>query len=90
MNDDAIRCDACPVLCYIKPGRTGACDRYGNREGQLVRLDPQVVLDRALTQGDALVPSLDRSRDWDRDGLDRRRLRRVAEINGRLYQRGKE
>ena len=20
--DDAIRCDACPVLCYIKPGRT--------------------------------------------------------------------
>ncbi|MFZ3214780.1 MAG: hypothetical protein WA192_01860 [Candidatus Acidiferrales bacterium] len=65
MSDDAIRCDACPVLCYIKPGRTGACDRYGNREGQLVRLDPQVVLDRALTHGDPLVPFLDRARDWD-------------------------
>ncbi|HEY0703892.1 MAG TPA: hypothetical protein VGD60_14080 [Candidatus Acidoferrales bacterium] len=67
MADDAIRCDACPVLCYIKPGRTGACDRYGNREGQLVRLDPHVVLDRALTHGDALVPFLDRSRDWNGD-----------------------
>jgi 6-hydroxynicotinate reductase len=65
VNDDAIRCDACPVLCYIKPGRTGACDRYGNRQGQLVRLDPHIVLDRALTQGDPLVPFLDRSRDWD-------------------------
>ena len=32
-EDDAIRCDACPVLCYIKPGRTGACDRYGNDNG---------------------------------------------------------
>src|SRR3981081_3258794 len=41
--DDAIRCDACPVLCYIKPGRTGACDRYANADGQLVRLDPPVV-----------------------------------------------
>ena len=36
-DDDAIRCDACPVLCYIKPGRTGACDRYANDNGQLVR-----------------------------------------------------
>ena len=31
--DDAIRCDACPVLCYIKPGRTGSCDRYANHDG---------------------------------------------------------
>jgi 6-hydroxynicotinate reductase len=43
--DDAIRCDACPVLCYIKPGRTGSCDRYANADGQLVRIDPHVVLD---------------------------------------------
>lgn len=65
MADDAIRCDACPVLCYIKPGRTGSCDRYGNRRGQLVRLDAHVVLDRALQHGEPLVPFLDRSRDWD-------------------------
>ncbi len=65
MADDAIRCDACPVLCYIKPGRTGACDRYANHEGQLVRVDPHVVLDRALSRGESVVPFLERSRDWD-------------------------
>ena len=64
-DDDAIRCDACPVLCYIKPGRTGACDRYGNQNGQLVRLDPHVVLDRALSRGDSVVPFLDREQEWD-------------------------
>src|SRR5271166_2517687 len=63
--DDAIRCDACPVLCYIKPGRTGSCDRYGNHEGTLVRLDPHVVLDRALERGESVVPFLERARDWD-------------------------
>jgi hypothetical protein len=62
-EDDAIRCDACPVLCYIKPGRTGACDRYGNHQGQLVRLDPHVILDRAVSRGDSIVSFLDR--DWD-------------------------
>src|SRR5580704_18863406 len=65
VDDDAIRCDACPVLCYIKPGRTGACDRYANDNGQLVRIDPHVVLDRALSRGDSIVPFLDRDRDWD-------------------------
>jgi 6-hydroxynicotinate reductase len=62
---DAIRCDACPVLCYIKPGRTGACDRYGNRDGQLVRLDPHVLLDRAVARGDSLVPFLEREHEWN-------------------------
>ena len=65
MADDAIRCDACPVLCYIKPGRTGSCDRYGNHEGKLVRLDPHVVLDRALERGESVVPFLERGREWD-------------------------
>jgi len=60
-----IRCDACPVLCYIKEGRTGACDRYGNRAGQLVRLDPHIVLDRAVSRGESVIPFLERSRDWD-------------------------
>src|SRR5579872_6617691 len=63
--DDAIRCDACPVLCYIKPGRTGSCDRYGNHEGKLVRLDPHVMLDRAVERGQSLVPFLERSGEWD-------------------------
>src|SRR3984893_1832463 len=64
-EDDAIRCDACPVLCYIKPGRTGACDRYANDNGNLVRIDPHVVLDRAVSRGDSVVPFLDRDREWD-------------------------
>ena len=64
-DDDAIRCDACPVLCYIKPGRLGACDRYGNRDGQLVRIDPHVILDHALARGASVVPFLGREQDWD-------------------------
>src|SRR5437868_2543775 len=65
VSDDAIRCDACPVLCYIKPGRTGSCDRYGNQNGQLVRLDPHVVLDRTVQRGESVVPFIRRSQDWD-------------------------
>jgi hypothetical protein len=62
---DTIRCDACPVLCYIKRGHTGACDRYANLEGQLVRVDPHVLLDRAKSQGTPLVPFLEREGAWD-------------------------
>ena len=64
-DDEAIRCDACPVLCYIKPGRTGACDRYANDSGKLIRIDPHVVLERVLSRGDSVVPFLDRDREWD-------------------------
>ena len=35
--DEKIRCDACPVMCYIADGKSGACDRYANDAGQLVR-----------------------------------------------------
>src|SRR5712664_336605 len=63
--DDAIRCDACPVLCYIKPGRTGSCDRYANHDGQLVRLDPHVMLDQAVSRGESVVPFLEHSQAWN-------------------------
>jgi len=39
-DDNVIRCDACPVLCRIRPGRLGACDRYANQGGRLVRTAP--------------------------------------------------
>jgi len=55
-----VRCDACPVLCRIREGRTGACDRYANHEGRLVRLDPLVVTERA----DAKVPFLEGAAEW--------------------------
>jgi hypothetical protein len=62
---DKIRCDACPVLCYIKPGNTGACDRYANIEGQLVRVDPHVLLDKTIKGGGQVVSFFGREKDWD-------------------------
>ncbi|WP_413719644.1 6-hydroxynicotinate reductase [Silicimonas sp. MF1-12-2] len=63
--EDKIRCDACPVLCYIADGRAGACDRYANHGGELVRLDPLTVLE---TTDQKLVPFLgDDATDWDGD-----------------------
>src|SRR6266705_1486238 len=53
---DKIRCDACPVMCYIKPGAAGACDRYANHNGELVRVDPHIVLERTVSHGGRLVP----------------------------------
>lgn len=53
---EKIRCDACPVMCYIAPGQTGACDRYANADGRIVRTDPVVMLSRALTGGQRIVP----------------------------------
>ncbi len=66
-NPEKIRCDACPVMCYIADGRSGACDRYANEGGQLVRLDPLTILGRRVEKGDGLVPFLDASREWDGD-----------------------
>lgn len=51
-----VECNACPVLCQISEGRTGACDRYANRAGTLVRVDPVVLLRRAMA-GDATGPA---------------------------------
>ena len=64
---DTIRCDACPVLCYIKPGLSGACDRYANENGELIRVDPHVLLKQTLDSGGTLVPFLDENRDWNGD-----------------------
>jgi len=63
MSDDIVVCDACPVLCRIRPGRNGACDRYANLDGALTRLDPVLVTQRiAEAEGD-LVPF--GAGDWD-------------------------
>ena len=44
MASNKIECDACPVLCQITEGRSGACDRYANVQGVLTRVDPLVLL----------------------------------------------
>jgi hypothetical protein len=63
-GDDKIRCDACPVLCFIKPGRTGSCDRYGNVDGVLTRMDPVTVLQRHHDDGKAVVPFAAIEAEW--------------------------
>src|SRR5437868_8919142 len=63
--DDKIRCDACPVMCYIKPGAAGACDRYANHNGELVRVDPHIVLEQTVSHGGRLVPFQKGGGDWD-------------------------
>jgi hypothetical protein len=51
MAVNKIECNACPVLCQISEGRTGACDRYANADGRLIRVDPVVFLSRANDAG---------------------------------------
>ena len=60
---EKIRCDACPVMCYIAEGRAGACDRYANENGRIIRVDPLTILDRRIAKGDAVKPFL--KADWD-------------------------
>ena len=60
-----IRCDACPVLCRIREGRTGACDRYGNFDGKLTRIDPVVVCQELSDGRGDLVPFAGVSETWD-------------------------
>ena len=70
-SDEAgiVRCDACPVLCRIKPGRSGACDRYANDEGVLVRVDPLVVTERAVESERPVVAFAESAHDWSGDML---------------------
>ncbi|GGH23284.1 6-hydroxynicotinate reductase [Cribrihabitans marinus] len=66
VKEEKIRCDACPVLCYIADGRSGACDRYANHGGELVRLDALTVIEQGQAK---LVPFLKDTapEDWDGD-----------------------
>ena len=62
VREGKVECNACPVLCQISEGRVGACDRYANHEGVLVRLDPVVWLNRqsaSLGDTQALLPRAD-------------------------------
>ncbi|OYU19878.1 MAG: 6-hydroxynicotinate reductase [Rhodobacteraceae bacterium PARR1] len=63
---EKIRCDACPVMCFIAPGQTGACDRYANDAGRIVRTDPVLMLTHALQGGERIIPFA--AADWQ-DGF---------------------
>ena len=57
-------CNACPVLCHISEGRTGACDRWGNFNGVLTRVDP-VVLFKKVTGTAGEITGFLESPEWD-------------------------
>ncbi len=64
MAGGKVECNACPVLCQISDGKTGACDRYANRGGALIRVDPVVLLRRTLaTEAPSVVSFAPRSAD---------------------------
>jgi hypothetical protein len=57
------------VLCYIADGKSGACDRYANHAGQLVRLDALTIIELARKKGVQSVPFMQGGdgQDWDGD-----------------------
>ncbi len=59
-----VRCDACPVLCNIHPGKTGACDRYANLDGRLTRTDPLLLARRVSAAAGEMVPFLEGAEGW--------------------------
>ncbi len=63
VKPEKIRCDACPVMCYVAEGKVGACDRYANEGGKIIRCDPLTILDSRIAKGDEIRPFL--SADWD-------------------------
>ncbi|MCY4006877.1 MAG: 6-hydroxynicotinate reductase [Rhodobacteraceae bacterium] len=83
-TDEKIRCDACPVMCYIADGMAGACDRYANHGGRLVRLDPLTVIESAVESGSDAVPFLDPC-GWDGDALQSNRTFVTAIGAGTTY-----
>ena len=63
LSSPKIRCDACPVMCYIAENKSGACDRYANENGELVRVDPLTIIE--FDEAGQLVPFLTDKSDWD-------------------------
>jgi hypothetical protein len=60
-DEGKVRCEACPIRCRIAVGRTGACDRYGNVDGVLTRMDPLTVLEE---QGDDATVVPFQAKEW--------------------------
>jgi hypothetical protein len=49
-TNNKVECNACPVLCKISEGRSGACDRYANQNGHLIRVDSVVLLRKHMQE----------------------------------------
>lgn len=66
-GEGKVRCEACPIRCFIKPGQTGSCDRYGNVDGVLTRMDPVTVLHLTQARGGNIVPFALNADAWTGD-----------------------
>ncbi|MBC7728044.1 MAG: 6-hydroxynicotinate reductase, partial [Microbacteriaceae bacterium] len=58
-----VECNACPVLCQISEGKAGACDRYANQGGALVRVDPVLLLRQRVDAAGGAVAAADADAD---------------------------
>ena len=56
------------MLCRIRPGRAGACARYANENGTLVRTDPVLLMQHTLDENGKVVSFA--GSDWDGAPLD--------------------
>ena len=65
LSAEKVNCDACPILCRIGPGKTGSCDRYGNIDGKLKRMDPVILTQKAIAHNKSLVPFGEKTQQWD-------------------------
>jgi hypothetical protein len=84
VKPEKIRCDACPVMCFIAEGKAGACDRYANHAGELVRLDPLTVIERGAPAV-AFLDQGENAQDWDGDILQGKRTFVTAVGAGTTY-----
>ncbi|MCF3642674.1 6-hydroxynicotinate reductase [Rhizobium sp. TRM95111] len=82
-----IRCDACPVMCYIADGKAGACDRYANVGGDLIRVDPLTIIENTVNEGGKVVSFLPgtEGEDWDGDLVQAKRSFVTAVGAGTTY-----
>lgn len=67
-GEGKVRCEACPIRCFIKPEQTGSCDRYGNVDGVLTRMDPVTVLHITHKRGGEIVPFALSADSWIGEG----------------------
>ena len=89
---EKIRCDACPVMCYIADGKSGACDRYANHGGELVRLDPLTIIEGTDQKLVPFMGSGNSQDDWNGDlsRLQARPLYREPGCRGRRHGHGRD
>ena len=66
-NKQRVICDACPILCNIRPGQLGACSRYGNTDGVLTRTDTAMLAARTSAQGGELTAFVSAAGEWQGD-----------------------